>query len=133
MSYDAYSYAVYGKKITKDEMSEVKLVRSCTHQTDLNRKFCSECGKPVYRKEKHILLEDENNGMGFFLSDHERSSEGIVGFKLGMTGNYGGDEYCAMEMPTQQMKNDLVEFLGSHKISFDESQFKMYVFTRHSY
>ena len=60
MSIDIYFQTVIGYTFKKEHVTKEQQMRACNHDTDLTKKFCSECGKPVYEKVVIDLLEENN-------------------------------------------------------------------------
>lgn len=123
MGYAAYSYVVFGKKIEPKDIIEERKVRSC-----------AECGKPVYKIETLTLADEgyQYNKIGYFTSSYDTRETGVLGFKLAGTGNQDTD-YHEILAPTQEMKDELIDFFNLNNIPFKQSDFKSYVYTYHSY
>lgn len=132
MGYDAYSYAVFGKQVSKSDLTVVTKVRGCSHKTDTNQKFCSECGKPVWKQEKEFIADEGyGNKIGFFKSSAD-TDEGVLGFKLVSTGSSDND-YYAIPAPKPSMAVEILEFFKKHNIACSEDELKSYLYTYHSY
>lgn len=134
MGYDAYSYAVFGKEMHKSDLTVVTKKRSCVHDTNLNSKFCSECGKPVWVENKEFIADyGDGNKIGFFVSDHGQDNpEGILGFKLANARSSDTRMYEIPE-PTTDMIQGIMDFFKLHNIEFDDKDLKSYLYTYHSY
>ena len=60
MGYDAYHKVAVGFIFDESDIKNEKRVRSCNHDTDLSKKFCAECGKPVFTKKDDNIFEEED-------------------------------------------------------------------------
>lgn len=135
MGYSAYSYTVYGKIVNKSDITELYQVRGCKHNVDTSSKFCPECGKPMFKieeREKGLFDEDNKPGtIGKYYSDYA-SDTFIVGFCLAHT-SYNSDVFMPVQPVTDKMKQDLIDFFTENEIEYQESDFKVYTYTYHSY
>lgn len=52
MGYRVYVNTVLGFAFGKHEVTKEVTVRGCRHAQDTTHKFCSECGKPMWKTEK---------------------------------------------------------------------------------
>ena len=132
MGYDAYSYAVFGKQVSKRDLTVVTKVRGCLHNTDTTQKFCSECGNPVWTQEE-AFIADEGYGkkIGFFKSSAD-TDDGVLGFKLVSTQSSDYD-YHPIPVPTPGMAVEILDFFKKHGIACYEDELKSYLYTYHSY
>lgn len=140
MGYDAYSHVVYGVTVNRSELETVDVIRTCRHKTDETKKFCSECGKPVWKQESVSILDnldsnEDSNNLGYFYEsyDHKQSAdyEFMIGFQLGKTG-YNRNR-STVKQPTEQMKQELLDFIKENNLKLTEKDIRMIVYTYHSY
>lgn len=134
MGYSAYSYAVFGLKVSKNDITKETQVRNCNHNVDLQAKFCSECGKPIYQIKKERIVDHgySPNEIGYFVSDPGNDNTGILGFVLAKT-DYNSTTYLKIPLPTLEMIEQLKEFLHEHSIEYNEEELNSYLYTYHSY
>lgn len=85
MGYNAYLKLVVGYKIPGAQATKLADVRACSH-TESQSKFCPECGKPMWVKEKRVILWDDDCGDNLALkgkfqvvSNNESNSVFFVG------------------------------------------------------
>ena len=138
MGYQAYNKAVYGKKVTRANISKTRNKRCCAHSLPNEEiKFCPECGKPAYKKVNEFILDesDPNPGiLGYFYSDpddtEDLDSEMILGFNLV---NNNDEVFNEIQMPTLEQKAELIQFMTENGIEFKEDDLKLYSFIYHSY
>lgn len=132
MSYDAYSYAVFGIKTSRKNMKKNIKVRACRHTIADGMKFCPECGKPAFIEEEDDILESmKDKGLSYFYSDYNRDTEVVLGFCVGST-SYGKDT-VECKPPTPGMAAEILEFCKVNNLPYTEKNLKMYVMTYHSY
>lgn len=130
MGYDASSKIVYGLKINEKNVNKEKQVRSCKHKVDSNAKYCSECGKPIYKTEQVEL--DYPDNIEFYLSDYSSNDVGILGFIVVGTKTQDTN-YYEVPQPNQNKIKELKEFLIENSIKFKDEDLKSYLYTYHSY
>ncbi len=132
MGYDAYGTVVFGKKISKDNLTAISKVRSCNHTTDLSQPFCSQCGKPLYILEKTFIApEGSGKALGYFTSSAE-TDDGVLGFQLAQT-NSADLEYYAVPDIKPEMSREILDFFKEHSIACCEEDLKIYLYTYQSY
>lgn len=67
MGLDIHKYVVYGMQVTKQDITRIDKERVCEHDTDTTKKFCSECGAPVWETTECPVLEgNEKKGLSYF-------------------------------------------------------------------
>ena len=134
MSYQAYSQAVFGILVSKEDITIEKKERTCNHNTDVNANFCSVCGEPVYEIEEKMIIEygDNDNSIGYFISSDNSDEEGVLGFLLAETDS-DALGYYAIPKPSQENIKKLKVFLKEHGFKFKNSDLQTIFFTCHSY
>lgn len=137
MGLDVYSNVVYGKVIPKEVLTQRQRVRGCNHEVDESKKFCPECGKPVWIETEDFMLDSqEDNGLSYFYSDPENQTSVIVGFRLGRTDSHrsgGSCEFFKVKSITSQMTQELIAFFSQRGIITTNKDFAMHVFQYYSY
>lgn len=128
MGYSASSYAVFGHETTRDALTIKKNVRACKHSNNENQKFCSECGKPMWIQEKVFIADDECE-VSFFSPTYE-SERGVLGFSLARASD---EDITPISIPTEKMVEAILNFYKKHDILCPKEDFKVYLFTYHSY
>jgi hypothetical protein len=125
MGYSVNAYVVYGVKRELKELQPVVKVRGCNHAETKN-KFCSECGNPMWLKEKQELdLGWESDTLGIF-SSQEESQEQVVGFILNNIGMYdnGVEE---IGDATDEMEEQILDWFQNRGMSIDEDEITHYM------
>jgi hypothetical protein len=137
MGLDVYSNVVYGKVISKEVLTQRQMVRACDHQIDESKKFCPECGKPVWVETENVMLDpQESNGLSYFYSDYENQNQVIVGFRLGETGSHRNNNdttFFKLKNQTPQMTQELIAFFSQRGITTTDKDFAMHLFQYYSY
>ena len=136
MGTDVYAYTVFGKIINKNDLIKISTIRGCNHDIDTEKKFCSDCGKPVWveKSTKSLIDSMESNGLSYFYADYEKQEEIILGFQLAKScGSYSGKQYNIVLLPTPEMSSLLEIFCQANNINFSPQDFKIYTFNYFSY
>lgn len=133
MSYSPTSNLVFGIFIDKCDLEIVTKVRGCNHSCDLNAKFCSTCGKPVYKEEKTMIAEGGSfydlDTVGFFTSSCY-STDGILGIPLRKTEDQDTG-YYVVPKPTEQDIAIVKKFLLEHDFDFEDDDLETFFYTYH--
>lgn len=134
MGYEAYSYVVYGKEVEEDEITISQNVRACNHETDLSKKFCAECGNPVYKEIEDILLRSgwKENELAFFKSSSD-TTNGIVGYLINKTKSQDCSYHPIIDVSPEMTESILLFFKEKLDIDMEKEDLKKYVYTYHSY
>lgn len=137
MGLDISSYVVYGKITPKEVLTQHHKARACNHEIDESKKFCSECGQPVWVQNENTLLDSlEDNCLSYFYSDYSNQKEVIVGFQLGETDSHRNNNettFYQIKKPTPQMTQELIAFFSQRGIVTTDTDFAMHVFQHYSY
>lgn len=133
MSYSPTSNLVFGIFIDEQDLKISTQVRGCTHNCDLNAKFCFTCGQPVHKEEMSDIADqgsfDETNTVGFFKSSCY-STDGILGVPLLQTQDQDTG-YYVVPQPTKKQCELVKQFLVDNNFMFDEEDVQVYVYTYH--
>jgi hypothetical protein len=136
--YNESVYHVFGINISARQAIKKDKVRACKHDTDVSKKFCGECGKPVFVEKKFLIADEINAGtknvISVFCSDQEKFSEGagevVVGFCLNKQNQRKIKDFERLAFLTtaeiEAKKTELIKFLMFNCISFDEKNFGFY-------
>lgn len=111
MSVDYSVPVVYGVIVDKKEFVEKYCTkRSCIHNVDTANKYCSDCGKPMYKKESiHDFLETQNcKYVEFFeLDSYSENDTFVIGIKTACGGSYRWTSVNDIKMPTPNEIDEL--------------------------
>ena len=137
MGLDISSYVVYGKVVPKKLITQHKTTRSCSHDTDETKSFCSECGQPVWHHTKVIPLDSmEDNGLSYFYENYENQDKVIVGFVLQQTPSHRNQDetvFFPLAEVTPIMTTEIMTFFNEIGVSTTEKDFKIFLFQHSSY
>lgn len=135
MGLDVSTYVVFGQTMDKSFVKSNHKERGCKHETDLDKKFCAECGKPVWIEQDEDLLESMDSGkLSYFYTDYH-SNKIVIGFVLNKSRSHRSCDPDFLEViePTKKMFEELVKFFETNNIPYDVADFKVYAFSNFSY
>jgi hypothetical protein len=137
MGYDVYSRVVVGYIVSKEDTIEVRKVRACKHETNLNSKFCSECGKPVYKEEELSLLDEYTKNDNFtvftFGSEERDYAIGIGGHETETYGSLSSLDLNTLPKDLNAYALKVKDELAEYGIEVDEDDFGVHSVVTHSY
>jgi hypothetical protein len=125
MGLDVYGYVVFGKVFDKKDLEKTTLSRSCEHDTDLEKPFCSQCGKKVFEEIKESILEklddlyDWRNGINVTYFGDPDKDEVIIGVSLAKTASNCNGFY-RVASPSQEMMVLIKTFLEENNLPLGE-------------
>lgn len=137
MSVSCYAYLVYGVIVKKDRLYEENNVRGCGHKKSTTAKFCPECGKPMYKTERSIELDfcdGTEDTLSYYAFTYEEEDEVVLGFALAKVGGYKNPNVTnKFAEPTQEQKEEILEYCRRVDIKVDESELKNHLMLYASY
>lgn len=137
MGLDVYAKVVFGKIVDRNSIIQTQKIRTCSHQTNKNNKFCPECGQPMWTEKQSIMLDcNEKDQLSYFYTDYENQEQVVVGFILGETSSHRNNNlqpFFKVENVTAQMKQELIDFFAQQETTLNEDDFEIYVFNYFSY
>lgn len=121
MGLDVYGYVVFGKKFDKKDLEKVTLVRSCEHETDLSKPFCSQCGKKIFEEKRESILSkidralEKGDGSIQYYDSPAQNNDVVIGCCLAETSSNCGDFY-EVSSPTAEMMVKIKNFLEENNL-----------------
>lgn len=140
MGYTVYSGVAVGYLIPKEDVIKKTKKHACGHKTDETKKFCSDCGKPVWKEATTEVLSDECKYDDFEVirygsGDSPEFGAGII-TRLKNATYDGNDSTLALsKLPTdlKQYAVDLKESLKKYGVEVDINNFGVHAVVYHSY
>jgi hypothetical protein len=134
MGVSAWSYVVHGIPVKRSQIQIKKNVRNCTHETNLEAPFCSQCGKPVWKEQTEIvenLESNEHKGLSYFANSIYSYREDpddvfILGFCVSYTSSYNCPVDKKIAPVNDEMKQDLQDFCARNNIEFNSNRVGLY-------
>ena len=136
MGYSAYSYCVFGIKMSLESVQKSVKERVCHHDIPDNAKFCPTCGKPAYEEyQENVIDPFEIYKLSYFFSSYDfREKNGIVlGFCIAKTGYSTDCDFIECITPTNDMIKIVMDFCKEYNLPYNEKDCKTYIMTYHSY
>lgn len=131
MGLDVYGYVVFGKIFDKKDLEKVTLVRSCEHETDLSKPFCSQCGKKIFEENRESILSkidralEKGDGSIQYYDNPDQSNKVVIGCCLASTSSNCGDFY-RVSSPTPEMMEKIHRFLEENNLPVGDVQTYLY-------
>lgn len=140
MGYSVYIGTAVGYLLSKEEVIKKTKKRACGHKTDETKKFCSDCGKPVWKEsKKEILSEDEDYGnfvvKQYGSGDRPQYAAGMVtNLKdASYDGNDSTIKLLQLPLDLQKYALELKESLEQYGVKVDIKNFGVHAVVYHSY
>jgi hypothetical protein len=130
MSYTIFHTVAIGYTISQEKNIIEKEVRTCNHDTDISKNFCSVCGEHIYETVEELILSPEKqyanfNVVEFGCSKHRFFAIGIVQpWKAA-----GLESPVIKKLPEQDYSLQLKTELEQYGISVHISNFGIYSIT----
>ena len=140
MGYTVYSGVAVGYLIPKEDVIKKTKKRACGHKTDETKKFCADCGKPVWKEAKEELLSEEYQYDNFQVitygsGDGPEYAVGIVTKLSNATYDSNDTTINLSQLPNdlKQYAEELKKSLEQYGVKVDINNFGVHAVVYHSY
>jgi hypothetical protein len=138
MGVDYYSYLVVGCSIDDSKFEIPTKVRACECVVDgiEDMKFCSSCGKEVWKEDYDFVdgYEEKESFLGLPLVYDTDYNNCWIAIRKKAVGGYNNDEFDTLDRydNIEELKKELKEKLEPHGL-WDEESFGIWVIQQCSY